>query len=129
MARHIIAVGLLAATLAACGGVRSIGGDPVKTSLPQTLKSQPGTNPVAVCYVGGDPKAADIVSAVQEICKEPGSTVSFHSNDLVFNDCPLMKKRRAVYYCTAPAITPSGAAPARPRKGPPKAGPLQFPQY
>jgi hypothetical protein len=123
-------VGLLAIILAACGVVRSIGGDPVKTSLPQNFQNKAGATAVAICYVDGDPKAPAIVTAVRELCKEPGSTVAFHSNDLVFNDCPMMKKRRAVYFCTAPALKPGAAAPGgAKKKGPPEAGPLRFPQY
>ena len=128
MVRQLFAAALIALILSACGVIRSIGGEPVKTSLPQHFKNKAGATPIAVCYVDGDPKAPGIVDAVRALCKEPGSTVTFHSNDLVFNDCPVMKKRRAVYYCTPPAIEPGGA-PAAQKKSPPEAGPLRFPQY
>jgi len=125
MVGHILAAGLIAVTLTACGVVRSIGGGPVKTSLPANFQGKAGKSAIAVCYVDGDPKAPAIVTAVRELCKEPGSTVSFHSNDLYFNDCPLMKKHRAVYFCTAPALKSGVTAPGGQKKSPPEAGSLR----
>lgn len=125
MVRHIFVAGLLALSLAACGLTRNFAGEPVKTSLPQNFKGKLGMTSIAVCYVDGDPRAPEIATAVRELCAEPGSTVSFHSSDLVFNDCPFVKKRRAVYFCTAPALAPGQVAPSRRKKGPPKANPFQ----
>ncbi|MDH3700246.1 MAG: hypothetical protein OEU46_02945 [Alphaproteobacteria bacterium] len=125
MVRHIFVAGLLAVILAGCGLARNFAGEPVKTSLPQNFKGKLGATSVAVCYVDGDPRAPEVVTAVRELCKEPGSTVSFHSSDLIFNDCPFMKKRRAVYFCTAPALTPGQVAPSGNKKGPPKASPFR----
>lgn len=125
MVGHILAAGLIAVTLTACGVARSIGGGPVKTSLPSNFQGKAGVSPIAVCYVDGDPKAPAIVTAVRELCKEPGSTVSFHSNDLYLNDCPLMKKHRAVYFCTAPALKSGVTAPSRQKKSPPETGSLR----
>lgn len=122
MMRPILLTAMLATTLASCDLARGIGEEPSKTSLPENFPLDLVGRAVAVCHVGDDPKAAPIVGAVREICREPGSTVAFHSADLYLNDCPVMKKRRAVYLCTAPPLTDGGKTPSAQEKGPRGAG-------
>jgi hypothetical protein len=85
--------------LAACA---SIAGEPSMTTLPEDMSDEMRDRAVAVCYAASASTREDLEAAAKENCPEPGSSVAFRSEDLVFNDCPMVKKRRAVFLCTAP---------------------------
>jgi hypothetical protein len=90
-------------TLAGCDSISRMTGAPSKTSVPSNMPAggPPGER-VAVCYGGATSSMAELAAAAAEICKEPGSTVEYLTSDLNLNDCPLLKKRRAVFVCHAP---------------------------
>ena len=87
---------------AACGTVSRFAGEPRETSLPANLPNEVGARSVAVCYNGNSTTREALDAAARELCKEPDSTVQFLREDLNLNDCPLIKKRRAVFVCTPP---------------------------
>ncbi|MCG8543416.1 MAG: hypothetical protein MJE12_04330 [Alphaproteobacteria bacterium] len=97
----VMILGTLLAT-AACGTVGRFAGDPRRTSLPQNLSKDLKPHAVAVCYNGNSTTREALDAAARELCKEPDSTVQFLREDLNLNDCPLVKKRRAVFICTPP---------------------------
>lgn len=107
---HIMRTGailfILLATLAlaACDTVGRLGaGEPTKTSLPEHLPpDSPANQKVAVCYTGRSTTKQALYAAAAELCKEPGSSVQYLMEDLNLNDCPLLKKRRAVFVCYEP---------------------------
>lgn len=61
-----------------------------------------GKQKVAVCYKESlSPR--DVVNAeAAKLCREPGSSVQFLSGDYYLNDCPLLKKQRAIFACIEP---------------------------
>ncbi|GAG05629.1 unnamed protein product [marine sediment metagenome] len=83
-------------------GCSSIAGDPVKTSVPHDVPYDMRAKMVAVCYSTGVSAPEQVATAAAELCKEPDTPVELWRDDLVFNDCPLFKKRRAVFACKAP---------------------------
>jgi hypothetical protein len=52
-----------------------------------------------------------LTAAALEQCSEPGSTVEYLTGDLHINECPLLKKRRAVFICREPRLAPLPRAP------------------
>jgi hypothetical protein len=101
MAFFILLLSLVAVT--GCERVSRMTGAPSKTSLPDyypagTEKGQK----VAVCYGGATTSMEALAAAAAELCKEPGSTVELVTEDLHLNECPLLKKRRAVFACHEP---------------------------
>lgn len=98
-----LAVLLSLAAVAGCGSVGRMTGPPSKTTLPDNLPA--GTwkgQKVAVCYGGATSSMEALAVAAAELCKEPGSRVEFLTEDLHLNECPLLKKRRAVFACHDP---------------------------
>lgn len=91
------------ALLGGCGAAGRMVGPPSKTTLPAYLPAgTPAGEKVAVCYGGATSSMKELAAAAAEFCGEPGSTVSFVTEDLYLNECPLMKKRRAVFACREP---------------------------
>lgn len=98
-----VVLGFAALLLAGCDTVSQYGGEPSKTTLPPHLpKTAPPGEKVAVCYSASASTREAVMNAAAELCKEPGSTVDFVTEDYYLNDCPLLKKRRAVFVCHYP---------------------------
>lgn len=93
-----MAVGI-ALVPAGCSG---IAGDPVKTAIPFDTPYDMRANMVAVCYSGQVSTPEQVAAAAAALCKEPDMPVAHWRDDLVFNGCPLFKKRRAVFACKPP---------------------------
>lgn len=103
---------LLLAGVAGCDRINRLAGGPSRTSVPLNLPPyQPPGSTVAVCYNKDTATAEAIAAAAREFCPEPGSSVEYLTGDLHINDCPLLKKRRAVYICREPQTGPPSAAP------------------
>lgn len=104
MRKSVFAVlGLAAISLAGCDSLSQYSGDPSETSLPIHLPSTaPPGEKVAVCYSASASTRETVMQAAAELCKEPGSTIDFVTEDFYLNDCPLLKKRRAVFVCYWP---------------------------
>lgn len=105
-ALYFVLVFVVAALLAGCGTIGRWAGDPSKTSLPPNLSVEKGSEAVALCYNGNSTTRQVLDAAALELCPEPGSSVRFLREDLNLNECPLVKKRRAVFVCTPPPYTP-----------------------
>jgi len=107
-----LALVLAAVTLAGCDRLSRMTGAPSKTTLPENLPlGSPAGEKVAVCYGGATESMQALTEAAAELCKEPGSTATFLVEDLHLNDCPLFKKRRAVFVCHEPPPAGRGSAP------------------
>ncbi len=100
--RDCIALLLGTAALGGCGTYWQIVGEPSETNVPDEVTVRPDQEAVGVCYNGNNTTRENLNAAARDLCKEPGSTVQFRTEDLHFNDCPLLKKRRAVFVCTDP---------------------------
>lgn len=100
--RDCIALLLGTAALGGCGTFWQVVGEPSKTDTPAEVSVRPDQQAVAVCYNGNNTTREELSTAARNLCKEPGSSVRFQTEDLHFNDCPLLKKRRAVFVCTDP---------------------------
>ena len=85
-----------------CGTFWQVVGDPSETNVPGEVTVRPDQEAVAVCYNGNNTTREALAATARDLCKEPGSTVRFRTEDLHFNECPLLKKRRAVFVCTDP---------------------------
>jgi hypothetical protein len=97
------AIGLAAAVLAGCDSLSQYSGEPAETTLPINLPaSAPSGEKVAVCYSASASTRETVMKAAAELCTEPGSAVDFVTEDFYLNDCPLLKKRRAVFVCYPP---------------------------
>jgi hypothetical protein len=97
----ILLLSLVAVT--GCERISRMTGAPSRTTLPECYPA--GTEKgqkVAVCYGGATTSMEALAAAAAELCKEPGSTVEFVTEDLHLNECPLLKKRRAVFACHEP---------------------------
>lgn len=95
--------GIAALLIAGCDTVSQYSGDPTKTTLPPHLPAgAPGGQKVAVCYSASASDRETVMKVAAELCKEPGSTVDIVAEDFYLNDCPLLKKRRAVFVCHYP---------------------------
>lgn len=90
------------AALGGCGTFWQVVGEPSETNKPAEVTVLPDQEAVAVCYNGNNTTREELSTAARNLCKEPGSSVQFRIEDLHFNDCPLLKKRRAVFICTDP---------------------------
>lgn len=111
VAVHMLAL-LLLTGVAGCDRINRFAGGPSRTSVPLNLPPYPlSDTPVAVCYNKDTATAEAIAAAARELCPEPGSAVEYLTGDLHINDCPLLKKRRAVYICKEPQASPPAAAP------------------
>jgi hypothetical protein len=112
---YLIAL-LLLISAAGCDRINRFAGRPSLTTVPEHLPPfrRPGT-PVAVCYNKDTAKMEDLKTAALESCTEPGSTLEYLTEDEYINDCPLLKKRRAVFICREPAGLPP-TKPPRPRR-------------
>ncbi len=96
-------LGLAAFLLAGCDTVSKYSGEPSETTLPAHLPSTaPPGEKVAVCYSSTASTRESVAKAAIELCKEPGSTVEIVTEDFYLNECPLLKKRRAVFVCYWP---------------------------
>lgn len=100
--RDCIALLLGTAALGGCGTFWQFVGEPSKTGVPKEVSVRPDQQAVGVCYNGNNTTRESLAAAARDLCKEPGSTVEFRTEDLHFNNCPLLKKRRAVFVCTDP---------------------------
>jgi hypothetical protein len=111
IAGSIVAL-LLLTGLAGCDRINRFAGPPSKTDAPPHLPpyQKPGT-PVAVCYNKDTATMETLTAAALELCSEPGSTVEYLTGDLHINECPLLKKRRAVFICREPRPAPTPRAP------------------
>jgi hypothetical protein len=90
-------------SLSGCDTASRYSGEPSPTSLPQHLPAgAPRGEKVAVCYSASASTRETVMKAAAELCKEPGSTVDIVTEDFYLNDCPLLKKRRAVFVCHYP---------------------------
>lgn len=109
----VLALVMALAALSGCERVSRMTGVPSATSLPESIPagSPPGQK-VAVCYGGATPSMEALAVAAAELCTEPGSRVQFLAEDLHLNECPLMKKRRAIFVCHEPPVGRRGPAPA-----------------
>jgi hypothetical protein len=105
-------VAALASGVAGCDSINRFAGPPTPTQLPvnMPLYDPPGT-PVAVCYNKDTATPEALTAAALAQCPEPGSTVEYLTGDLHINDCPVLKKRRAVYVCREPRNSPPATAP------------------
>ena len=111
VAVHILAL-LLLTGAAGCDRINRFAGGPSATGVPINLPPyQPPGAAVAVCYNKDTATAETIAAAARELCPEPGSSVEYLTGDLHINDCPILKKRRAVYICREPQTGPPSAAP------------------
>jgi hypothetical protein len=91
------------AAMTGCGSVSRMTGPPSKTTLPDHLPpGSPKGEKVAVCYGGETGSLEALATAAAELCKEPGAKVEFVMEDVHLNECPLLKKRRAVFACHDP---------------------------
>ena len=103
---RLMALLMLILTLVAvtgCGSIGRMAGAPSKTSLPDYYPpNAPEGQKVAVCYGAATKSMKELAAAAAELCKEPGSTVAFVTEDVQLNECPLLKKRRAVFACQEP---------------------------
>jgi hypothetical protein len=92
--------------LAGCGSIGRMTGAPSRTTLPDHLPAgtpkEKKEEKVAVCYGAATSSKEQLATAAAEFCKEPGSTVTFLTEDVQLNECPLLKKRRAVFSCHEP---------------------------
>jgi hypothetical protein len=93
--RNPIALGVFLA-LAGCA---SIAGDPERTTLPYDVPYDERGRLVAVCYSAHVSTVEQVSAAAAEFCGEQDTPVTLWREDLVFNDCPIVKKRRAVFAC------------------------------
>jgi hypothetical protein len=82
-------------------GCASVAGDPMKTAIPHDVPYADRPGMVAVCYSTYVSTPEQVAAAAAELCKEPDTPVVLWRDDLMLNDCPLLKKRRAVFTCTA----------------------------
>ena len=97
----MLMLSLLAA--AGCGSIGRMAGAPSRTSLPEHFPAgTPKGEKVAVCYGSATSSMEQLTAAAAEMCSQPGSTVTFITEDVQLNECPLVKKRRAVFSCHAP---------------------------
>jgi len=98
-----LVLGLAVLLIAGCDTASRYSGDPTKTILPPHLPADaPQGQKVAVCYSASASDRETVMKAAAELCKEPGSTVDIVTEDFYLNDCPLLKKRRAVFVCHYP---------------------------
>lgn len=98
-----VVVGFAALLLSGCDTASQFSGDPSETTLPRHLPANaPLGQKVAVCYSASAATRETVMKAAVELCKEPGSTVDIVTEDFYLNDCPLLKKRRAVFVCRYP---------------------------
>lgn len=89
--------------LSGCDTASQFSGDPSETTRPRHLPANaPAGEKVAVCYSASASTRETVIKAAAELCKEPGSTVDIVTEDFYLNDCPLLKKRRAVFVCRYP---------------------------
>ena len=89
--------------LAGCERYDRFVGPPTATSIPDSVTAKyPAGQKVAVCYRDGKTSTEQVVSTATELCTEPGSTVRYLASDYYLNECPLLKKRRAVFMCIEP---------------------------
>ena len=97
MKRYGIVAGvlLLGAGLAACAGA------PVLTQPPTKL---PGDKRalVAVCYRESNTTEEEVRKVAASGCPWADSTVTPVKDDVLFNNCPAVKKRRITFVCNAP---------------------------
>ena len=99
----IFAILLSLLAVSGCERVSRMTGAPSKTTLPDYYPAgTPEGEKVAVCYGGATASMKDLAAAAAELCKEPHSTVTFVTDDVQLNECPLLKKRRAVFVCHDP---------------------------
>lgn len=98
----LLAVLVISTLLLGCGTLARFGGDPSKTGLPGSLSTEVRRQAVALCYNRENTDREALQAAARELCREPGSTVTYWSEDWNLNNCPLLKKRRAVFLCKAP---------------------------
>jgi len=98
-----VSVLLVASIVVGCGSIDRISGAPSKTDMPDFLPANhPVGQYVAVCYNSGNSTRETVATAAVELCKEPGSKVEYITGDLYLNECPLLKKHRAVFVCHEP---------------------------
>ena len=83
-------------------GCSAVAGDPVRTTIPHDVPYEMRPSAVAVCYSAYVSTPEQVMAAAAELCREPDTPVALWRDDLVFNDCPLFKKRRAVFTCNSP---------------------------
>ncbi len=108
----LIAAALALLGAAGCDSIDRLAGSPSPTSVPMHLPPFEGPGrPVAVCYNKGAATPEALAAAALAQCAEPGSTVEYLTADLHLNECPLLKKRRAVYLCREPQIAPPQPSP------------------
>lgn len=100
ISRTIRTLAVGAVTVAA--GCASVAGDPERTSIPFDVPHEMRSRVVAVCYSARVSTAEQVAKAAAEFCAEPDTPVELWREDLVFNECPLFKKRRAVFSCKYP---------------------------
>jgi len=72
------------------------------TAIPFDVPYELQSGMVAVCYSAYVSTPEQVSKAAAELCKEPDTPVELWRDDLVFNDCPFSKKRRAVFSCKYP---------------------------
>jgi len=83
----------------ALAGCASVAGDPEKTAIPYDAPLDVRSGMVAVCYSAHVSTPEQVSVAAAELCSEPNTPVRLWRDDLVMNECPLFKKRRAVFIC------------------------------
>ena len=89
--------------IAGCDRYDRFVGLPSETTIPESIVAKyPTGDKVAVCYRDGKTTTEQVVSTAVELCTEPGSTVRYLASDYYLNECPLLKKRRAVFMCIEP---------------------------
>lgn len=83
-------------------GCASIAGEPERTNIPNDAPYDIRSRLVAVCYSAHVSTTAQVAKAAAELCREPDTPVELWRDDIVLNDCPFFKKRRAVFTCNYP---------------------------
>lgn len=99
----VLGVTLSLLAMAGCGSIGRMAGAPSRTTVPDHFPAgTPKGEKVAVCYGAATSSMEQLTAAAAEMCSQPGSTVTFITEDVQLNECPLVKKRRAVFSCHAP---------------------------
>lgn len=121
---------LLLVSASGCDRINQFAGGPSLTSLPAHLPPyKPPGRAIAVCYNKDTAKMADLRKAAFEACTEPGSKLEYLTGDEYLNDCPLLKKRRAIFVCREPAGLPKIKRPRSKRHTDSYFPPSPYQQY
>ena len=96
---RVILIGALL-LLVACERASNLGGSPFITINPVGLPRTDAREYISICY-NADTTTREYVKALAaKSCKKDiGGGIKFHSQDMVFNDCPVVTKARVTFLC------------------------------